>query len=337
MSLDLTSDEASALDEAIRASGAVPRVDGASAQSVQPFDLTGSRHVNRSLPSLNVLDDRTAGALSLELTRALRTDFRVSVVSGGIARVSTFYETLEAPGCLNVLHFDGLAGQGVLAVDNGLLFGMLERMFGGRKASPIQGAADPTTRGRLSAIEQTVVRRLVRMFGAAMEASWSTQVPVRVRLDRTEQKAGNLGIAKADDNLVATTFAIRTDGLEGQMHFALPISALDAHKEEFDVGGERSEAQDRAWRQTQEEAIRAVRVDVVAELGRAHVPLRQLLRMQPGEVLRLDQAPDDPVVLRVEGIAKFTGQPTVRYGNLAVELTGPAQRTRTHATTEGVD
>lgn len=337
MSLDLTSDEASALDEAIRASGAVPNLERSAADAVQPFDLTGSRQVNRSLPSLNVLDDRTAGALSLELTRALRTDFRVSVVSGGIARASTFFETLEAPGCLNVLQFDGLAGHGVLAVENGLLFSMLERMFGGRKASPIGGAMDPAARGRLSAIEQTVVRRLVRMFSVAMEASWSTQVPVRVRLDRTEQKAGNLGIAKGDDNLVATTFAVRADGLEGNMHFALPLSALDAHKEELDVGGERSEAQDRAWRKTQEEAIRGVRVDVVAELGRAHIPLRQLLRMQPGEVLRLDQAPDDPVVVRVEGVAKFTGQPTVRYGNLAIELSGTAPHPHEPSTIQGVD
>lgn len=317
MSVDVTSDEANALDEAIRASGAGEAI--APEGDVRTYDLTGSRHVNRSLPSLTLLDDRTATLLALDLTRSLRSDHRVSVESSGITRADAFLGTLSAPGCFNVVELDGLGSPAVLAVEPELLFGLLERMFGGRKQNPVQ-AAQPETRARLSAIEQSVVRRLVGMFARAMEASWASHVSLRVRYERTETKPANLGLAKPSDSLVATTFRISADGLDGAFHFALPLTALDAHKEEFDVSGERSAEQDEEWRQMQQEAIRRVQVDVVAELGRAHVPLQQLLRMQPGEVLRLDQAPEDPVIVSVEGVTKFVGIPTVRYGNLAVEL-----------------
>lgn len=331
MSVDVTSDEASALDEAIRASGAEPAASAPG--DVSPYDLTGSRHVNRSLPSLTVLDDRTASLLALDLTRSLRSDHRVTVETSGITRAEAFLNTLEAPGCFNVVELDGLGSQAVLAVEEGLLFGLLERMFGGRKPNPMQSQKQES-RARLSAIEQTVVRRLVQTFGRVMEQAWASHVSLRVRHDRTETKPGNIGIAKPGDSLVATTFRVSADQLDGVLHFALPLSALDAHKEEFDVVGERSAERDEQWRASQHEAIRRVAVDVVAELGRASIPLRQLLRMEPGEILRLDQAPEDPVLVRVEGVTKFVGIPTVRYGNLAVELAARVDAAPTAATKE---
>jgi flagellar motor switch protein FliM len=50
--------------------------------------------------------------------------------------------------------------------------------------------------------------------------------------------------------------------------------------------------------------------------------LRRVLSLQPGQVLRLDTAVDDPVSVRVGGVKKFVGVPVISRGQLAVEVRG---------------
>jgi len=70
------------------------------------------------------------------------------------------------------------------------------------------------------------------------------------------------------------------------------------------------------------EALREVPVELVAELGRATLGLREVLELKVGQILRLSRAVDDPVVVRVAGIGKLLGKPVVSRGQLAVEVRG---------------
>jgi flagellar motor switch protein FliM len=72
------------------------------------------------------------------------------------------------------------------------------------------------------------------------------------------------------------------------------------------------------------EAVKEVPVEIVAELGRFKVGLRDLLTWRVGQVLRLSTAIDDPIVLRVDGITKFAARPVISRGQLSVEIRGRA-------------
>jgi flagellar motor switch protein FliM len=72
------------------------------------------------------------------------------------------------------------------------------------------------------------------------------------------------------------------------------------------------------------EAVKDVPVEVIAELGRIKVGLRNLLAWRVGQVLRLSTAIDDPVLLKVAGVTKFAGRPVISRGQLAVEIRGRA-------------
>ncbi len=72
------------------------------------------------------------------------------------------------------------------------------------------------------------------------------------------------------------------------------------------------------------EAVKEVPIEVVAELGRLKVGLRNLLAWKTGQVIRLTTAIDDPVELRISGVTKFVGRPVISRGQLAVEIRGRA-------------
>jgi flagellar motor switch protein FliM len=70
------------------------------------------------------------------------------------------------------------------------------------------------------------------------------------------------------------------------------------------------------------EALQDVEVEVVAELGRVKMGLRDVLSVCVGQVIRLSTALDDPVMIRVAGIPKLTGVPVVSRGQLAIDVRG---------------
>jgi flagellar motor switch protein FliM len=61
-------------------------------------------------------------------------------------------------------------------------------------------------------------------------------------------------------------------------------------------------------------------VEVVAVLGHARSTVREVLRLNVGDVIRLDEPPDAPIRVSVEGRQKLFGLPVVRHGNLAIEV-----------------
>lgn len=61
-------------------------------------------------------------------------------------------------------------------------------------------------------------------------------------------------------------------------------------------------------------------VEVVAVLGHARSTVRDVLRLSVGDVIRLDEPPDAPIRVSVEGRQKLFGLPVVRHGNLAIEV-----------------
>ena len=304
----MISEEASALDEAMRQPERTDEPVG--------VDLISEAPSKRPLPSMALIDDRTANALTVALTRALRAPVEVSVESGGVTRCDAFQASLDQPGCVNELSLGGLGATGALALQPALAVALLERLLGASQvaASASQGKA------RYSAIELAVIKRISTLACDALNEAWSAQINLDARYVRTDVKPANVALAKADEALVATTYRVRSEGIDALMHVAIPLASLDAHKDQLGVSADADAGEDSAWGGQQEQLLRNVPVDVVAELGRIDVPLRRLLALAVGDVLRLDQAPEDPVIVRVAGVEKFTARPSVRFGNIAIEL-----------------
>lgn len=70
------------------------------------------------------------------------------------------------------------------------------------------------------------------------------------------------------------------------------------------------------------EALMDVELDVVAELGRIRLGLREVLGLHVGQVLRLPTATDDPVILKVADLPKLEGRPVVSRGQVSLEIKG---------------
>jgi flagellar motor switch protein FliM len=62
-------------------------------------------------------------------------------------------------------------------------------------------------------------------------------------------------------------------------------------------------------------------VQIVAELGRMHCSMRNIMELEVDDVIRLGTGPQDAVQLNVETVPKYLGMPGVVKGNRAVQVT----------------
>ena len=61
-------------------------------------------------------------------------------------------------------------------------------------------------------------------------------------------------------------------------------------------------------------------MDVRAELGTALLNLADIINMEVGDVIVLDNAVSDEAILKIEGVPKFKGYPGIFKGNKAIKI-----------------
>lgn len=297
-----------------------PTQTGSRHKQVEKYDLTQAQLGRKARPAtLAMIEDRVANLLAVELATVLRAPTAVEVGETHTLKWREWAEMQPAFGVFNYLDVGALGGHGLLSIDAKFLYLFLQKLFGASEDKSL--AADTPVRSRLSRVEERVVRRIVHVFGRSLESGWRPVVPLTVRHARVETKVGNAAVAQASDWVMATEFVASFGEERASVMLVLPVSLLEPHKERLASGQYESDGdEDGGWADTMVELLPHIPVELVGELGRAQLPLSRLLSLQPGDVLRLDQAASQPIIISVDGVPKYTGDPTVSFGNLAVEL-----------------
>jgi len=186
---------------------------------------------------------------------------------------------------------------------------MLEGALGGAGASSSSGLG-----ASLSVAQSALVSRIVKQLADDFIVAVKAEVGVDIRVqsaraiamgdDREAAFGDGLGVDCLFDGFAPTTKIVLAMGAE-----ALEAAIKDKESEDPALGDPRFA-----------EALCEVPIEVVAELGRVSLGLRRLLTLQPGQILRLSTAVDDPAVVRVAGVAKFSGSPVISRGQLAIQI-----------------
>ena len=82
------------------------------------------------------------------------------------------------------------------------------------------------------------------------------------------------------------------------------------------------------------ELVKDVKMDVTVELGRTHLPLKEVLQLEDASVIKLERLAGEPVDLLVNGRLIAKGEVVVIEDNFGVRVTeilNPAERFRMDA------
>jgi flagellar motor switch/type III secretory pathway protein FliN len=225
----------------------------------------------------------------------------------------SFLIELESQGDLwAALSFDGAA---ILALVEGLFGGATSDADEGGEA--VEGGDVPDARQALgetlTLAQRAMLRRVCHDLSGPFERMVKEQTGQKLTVkDALPLKRGEFPDLPPD----ALVLDLRVEGVAHPWVVRLFVGADALQK----LTAQDSAKNDVSTGPTMAMAAARIPVTVVAELGRVTLRLSQVLALRVGDTLRLPSAANDPVLVRVEGVAKFDALPVISRGQVAVKI-----------------
>lgn len=251
---------------------------------VRPYNLaTQERIVRGRMPTLEIINERFARLLRIGLFNFLRRSAEVSVGTVKVSKYSEFIRNLVVPTNLNLTHMKPLRGTSLIVLDPGLVFLLVDNLFGG------DGRFHTRVEGRdFTQTEQRIIQRILEIIYETYAKSWEPVYPVQFEYIRSEMNTQFANIATPNEVVVSTTFTIELGPVSGEMHMCMPYSMIEPIRDLLtsSLQGETLEI-DKRWVRLMTQQIQIAEVELVADLGQTRITLGDILNMKVGDVIPL--------------------------------------------------
>jgi flagellar motor switch protein FliM len=218
-----------------------------------------------------------------------------------------------------------------LVLEPGLADSLIAAALGDKKSkadAPAPGAPKADAKRDLTMVERNVLKRLLSIFTDAMQAAWAPVLPFKPEVVRFETDPRLATSSPTSESAVLCSFELE-GSLRGVIQLALPYTAIEPAKKALMSPPKIGKAGDESFATALRDELTQVEVRLSALLGKTRMTVRQLLELEPGDLVMTGTSEGASLPLYVQGKAKFTGQPKVVGGAVALELeTGPRQDLR---------
>ena len=267
--------------------------------------------------TVSIMHETFARLTTTSLSAQLRSLVHVHVASVDQLTYEEFIRSIPTPTTLAVINMDPLKGNAVLEIDPAITFSMIDRLFGGT------GQGAKVSRD-LTDIEQSVMEGIIVRILANMREAWTQVIDLRPRLGQIETNPQFAQIVPPSEMVVLVTLETKVGEEEGMMNFCIPYITIEPIISKLSSQFWFSSVRRSSTTQylgVLKEKLSDVDMDVVAEIGTINMPIRDVLALRVGDVVRLSTVRvGDPLSLSVGNKKKFYCQPGVVGKKMAVQI-----------------
>lgn len=287
-------------------------------EGVRDYNLaTQERIVRGRMPTLEIINERFARLVRIELFNFLRRTVEVSVGPVRITKYSDFIRNLVVPTNLNLVQMKPLRGTALMVFDPTLVFLVVDNMFGG------DGRFHTRVEGRdFTQTEQRIIQRILNIVFETYSKSWEPVYPIEFEYLRSEMNTQFANIATPNEVVVVTTFNVELGPASGEIHFCMPYSMVEPIRDLLTspLQGEVLGA-DKRWVKLMTQQVQAAEIEIVADLATTNMRLGEVLNMKVGDVIPISM--EDAIEAKVDGVpvmlckyGLFNGQYALRVEKL---------------------
>ena len=315
----LSQDEIDALLHGVD-DGLVQAETAAEPGSVKSYDLTSQDRIVRGrMPTLEMINERFARYTRISMFNLLRRSADVAVGGVQVMKFGEYVHSLYVPTSLNLVKIKPLRGTALFILEAKLVFKLVDNFFGGDgRHAKIEGREFTPT-------ELRVVRMVLEQAFIDLKEAWQAIMEVNFEYINSEVNPAMANIVGPSEAIVVSTFHIELDGGGGDLHVTMPYSMIEPVREMLDAGFQSDlDDQDERWSKALREDVLDVSVPLSATVARRQLRLRDILHMQPGDVIPIEL--EDELVMRANGVPSFKVKLGSHKGNLALQVVEPIGR-----------
>ncbi|MBY0563433.1 MAG: flagellar motor switch protein FliM [Hyphomonadaceae bacterium] len=280
------------------------------------------------LPMLEIVFDRLVRLMTTSLRNFTSDNVEVSLDQITSVRFGDYLNSIPLPAIIAVFRAEELDNFGLVTVDSGLIYSIVDVLLGGRR-----GAATTRVEGRpYTTIERMLVTRMIEVVLADARQAFAPLTAVTLKLDRIETNPRFAAIARPPNAAILVKLRVDMEDRGGKLELLMPYATLEPIRKMLlqQFMGEKF-GRDNIWEGHLAGELWNTKLEVRAVLDETRCPLKAVLNLKIGDILMLDANPDSPVVLKCGDVDLSTGRVGRMGHNLAVRVENPIGPSAQHA------
>ncbi|MCM3637868.1 flagellar motor switch protein FliM [Sporosarcina luteola] len=286
-------------------------------RKVKVYDFKRALRFSKDqIRSLTRIHENFARLLTTYFSAQLRTYIHINVASVDQIPFEEFIRSIPNMTLLNIFEVPPLEGNIIMEVNPNVAYSMLDRMMGGVGEGP--GKVDNMTE-----IETKILTNLFERSFDNLREAWSGIIEIDPFLSEMEVNPQFLQMISPNETVVVISFNIVIGESSGMINICIPHVVLEPIVPNLSV---------RYWMQTNkkeptpeqsiilEKRLKQASLPLTTELGKGSMSVEDFLYLQVGDVISLDRKIEDPLIVKVGDIPKFTAQPGHLRNRMAVQI-----------------
>jgi flagellar motor switch protein FliM len=316
----LTQEEIDSLLSNVADGQDVDAIDEAKERSTHLYDFKHPDRISKDqLRTLRTIHDNFARTFGTYLSTNLRTMVDLNLLSIDQVAYSEYMLALSVPSCIYVVSSKNLKGSGILELAPQFALMLVDRLLGG------SGARIDQVR-EITVIEQNILKKIVEKALVILNDSWQHLVHINLYVESFESNPQFVQIAPASETAAVIFFEIVIRDMTFPLNICFPYFVLEPL-----VG----KLTDQSWmtlvqrRGTRDETsniksrLQLTPLTLSAQLGHTVLQLKDLMELQKGSVLVLNDRRDQELKVLVNNKMKFWGTPGISNQRKAIKIARP--------------
>lgn len=286
-------------------------------RKVRAYDFKRALRFSKDqIRSLTRIHENFARLLSTYFSAKLRTYAQIEVASVDQIPFEEFIRSIPKMTLINIFEVSPLEGNILMEVNPRIAYSMLDRLMGGT-------GANPNNVDNLTEIDTKVLMNLFEQSFDNLREAWSGIIDIDPYLTEMEVNPQFLSMISPNETVVVISFNIIIGESSGMINICIPHVVLEPIVPNLSV---------RHFMQTNKKeptikqsvalknSLKKASLTITAELGEGQMTVEELLYLAAGDVISLDRKIDDPLLIKVGGVPKFTAQPGHLKNKMAVQI-----------------
>lgn len=290
-------------------------------KKVRKYDFSRpDKFAKDQLRTLEIIHENYSRLLNNFLSGYLRSVIEVDVISVQSLIYSEFSNSISNPAILGIVDFLPFEGQIIIDLSADIAFAVIDRVLGGRITEAISKENRPLTE-----IEMTLIKSILTKFINLLREPWGNIVELDPRLDNIETNSQFAQVVSPSESVALITFNTKIGETEGMINLCIPHFVIEPILPNLSS---------RLWfsttnkKDTTDGELSALksglsnsRVTVAVEVGKSTISVSDMLNLQRGDIIMLDQKAKSPLEIKVENEVTFKGKPGALKKNVAIQIT----------------
>ena len=317
----LSQSQIDALLSSLQGGGGAPNAEEKPEKKYPKYDFTSPRKFTKDrLKMHGGIFENYSRIINTRINGLLHTTCEVELASVEEQRYYEFANALTDGTVLAVAHLNmpGVQEEApvLFYITTPVMLSMIDRLLGG--TGDIEN--DLPDDYIYTDLEIRLYENLMKELVSVMGNSWENYIQLAFEYGRVEPNPTLVQLIGLDETVVLVDLVLKFPNCEGHISICLPGMMLTNifTKINQENPANRAVAEDKS--EEIFDHLRGSNLEIVAELGRTELRLRDIYNLNVGDVIDLSQKKDGPVYLRIAGRKWFDGMMGVSEKHIAVKI-----------------